>query len=87
MICPSCKTCPNSNRSYLTTDEIKNVSVLKALTELKHLTLWGTKVEDLSPLQSMPNLQRLSLEYTKVGRVQVDALEKANPELWVRLSR
>ena len=51
------------------------------LTDLKNLHLRGTQVSDVSALTALTKLERLDLYQTKVSPEQVEALQKALPQL------
>ncbi len=46
--------------------KIANISALRTLTNLTHLSLWGNRVRNVAPLGGLTNLTYLSLEHNRV---------------------
>ena len=68
-------------------DAIRGVGELAGLTRLRTLTLYGTRLADLSPLSSLPELTYLYL--TSCGLVDIGALSTLPRlrRLWVQFNR
>ncbi|MCF6256387.1 MAG: NACHT domain-containing protein [Gammaproteobacteria bacterium] len=64
---------------------IRDISLITKFTDLEYVNLSGTKVEDLSPLNSLKNLTKLSLANTPVLRL--DSLSKNTDIQFLDISR
>ncbi len=71
----------NLSSLRLGSTQVTNLEPLKGLTNLVGLFLEGSEVTDLEPLKGLTKLQALNIENTKITDEQIDALQKALPDL------
>jgi Leucine-rich repeat (LRR) protein len=62
---------------------VRDLTPLQELSDLETLWIADTRVKDLTPLQHLRNLKLLDLRDTQFKQDQLDAVQKALPELKV----
>ncbi len=69
---------------FLEGTQVSDLKPLAALTGLTTLDLMGTQVSDLKPLHKLTNLRHLHLHETNVSDEEVEALQKALPNVTIQ---
>jgi Leucine-rich repeat (LRR) protein len=63
----------------LSNQQISNISFLRDLLILNDLNLETNFISDISPLQSLTNLESIYLSHNPISRYQIDELKKVLP--------
>ncbi len=63
-------TLPNLTHLILSSNQLKDISPLAELIQLKKIDLWGNPIQDISPLAKLTNLEYLVLGSTNLKSVE-----------------